>query len=121
MSTFCDILEIIAEFSIQFTCFNELIYNVILCDYTYMLDSDVFLNCLCKLSNHVNLLENITGQLNAWSPSLGGWINLSNTTTTTSTTVTNGNVKETERDMILKLLKMLFDKSIPVSYDYQLY
>ncbi|CAH8650499.1 unnamed protein product [Schistosoma mattheei] len=113
LSTFCDILEIIAEFSIQFTCFNELIYNVILCDYTYMLDSDVFLNCLCKLSNHVNLLENITGQLNAWSPSLGGWINLSNTTTTTSTTVTNGNVKETERDMILKLLKMLFDKSIP--------
>ncbi|VDP17745.1 unnamed protein product, partial [Schistosoma margrebowiei] len=31
LSTFCDILEIIAEFSIQFTCFNELIYNVILC------------------------------------------------------------------------------------------
>ncbi|CAH8673189.1 unnamed protein product [Schistosoma margrebowiei] len=113
LSTFCDILEIIAEFSIQFTCFNELIYNVILCDYSYMLDSDIFLNFLCKLSNHVNLLENITGQLNSWSPSLGGWINLPNTMTTTSTTVTNKNVKETERDMILKFLKMLFDKNIP--------
>ncbi|CAH8682661.1 unnamed protein product [Schistosoma rodhaini] len=114
LSTFCDILEIIAEFSIQLTCFNELIYNVILCDYSYMLDSDIFLNFLCKLSNHVILLENITGQLNSWSPSLGGWISLPNTTTATATTtIANGNMKETERDMILKFLKMLFDKSIP--------
>ncbi|TNN14162.1 Rab3 GTPase-activating catalytic subunit [Schistosoma japonicum] len=105
LSTYCDILEIIAQFSIQFTCLNELISNVLLV--CYMLESDRFLNFLCKLSNHIILLENITGQSNPWIPSLGGWINLPNITSTI------GMIKENERDMILKFLKMLFDKCIP--------
>ncbi|CAH8650086.1 unnamed protein product [Heterobilharzia americana] len=107
-----EVLQLIAQFSIELTCLNELICNVVMSDCSYMLQSDIFLNFLCQLSEHVNLLQDFTGESKSWTSSLGGWIDLP-TSNASASTATAANVGENERNMILTFLKRLFDKSAP--------
>ncbi|CAH8667910.1 unnamed protein product [Heterobilharzia americana] len=112
LQTFREVLQLIAQFSIELTCLNELICNVVMSDCSYMLQSDIFLNFLCQLSEHVNLLQDFTGESKSWTSSLGGWIDLP-TSNASASTATAANVGENERNMILTFLKRLFDKSAP--------